>query len=228
MRSLMESNRPLTGPTLTDSPVVLALDVDGVLLDATRAGAGSWQSTLVDRFGIAHDDLREVFFARHWDDVVSGRAAIRPLLGAALLELGSAESADVVLAHWLETDFVADEAAVEAAGRWARSGVPVVLATNQEHERAAYLAARLGRLIPLSGVAHSAALGVTKDDPAFYPRARHHLGLAADTTVVFVDDTVENVRVSAAAGWRSVWCAGDGAWCAEVDTLLAEYASAHR
>jgi putative hydrolase of the HAD superfamily len=224
----MDSNRLITGPTLPDAPVVLALDVDGVLLDSSRGGAGSWQATLADRFGIAPDDLRDVFFARHWNDVVTGRAAIRPLLRDALVEMGSTVSADVVLTHWLASDFVVDDPAVEAAGCWARTGVPIVLATNQEHERAAYLAARLGRLLPLSGVAYSAALGVTKDDPAFYPLAHRHLGLAAAATVVFVDDSVENVQAAEAAGWRSVWCAGDGAWCAEVDAILADHAASHR
>ena len=105
---------------------------------------------------------------------------------------------------------------------------PISGSHTSSPKRAAYLVARLGRLFPLSGMAYSAELGVTKDDPAFYPRARRFLGVASDATVVFVDDSVENVQAAAAAGWRSVWCAGDGAWCAEVDALLADHAASRR
>jgi len=216
----MEPNRRPDRRPLGDAPVVLALDVDGVLLDATRGGAGSWQTTLTERFGIEPDALREAFFARHWADVVNGRAAIRPLLAAALAEIGSGEAAEVVLAHWFATDFVVDHAAIEAASGWAGSGVPIVLATNQEHERAAYLEARLGRLVPLSGIAHSAALGVTKDDPVFYDRARRHLGIAGDAAVVFVDDTIGNVHAATDAGWQAVLRGPGSGWRDEVDRML--------
>lgn len=219
----MQPNRRPAERSLATAPVVLALDVDGVLLDASRGGAGSWKTTLGERFGITPDALADAFFARHWADVVTGRAAIRPLLAAALTEIGSDEAADVVLAHWLATDFVVDHAAVGAVTRWTDAGVPIVLATNQEHERAAYLFTRLGRLLPLSGIAHSAALGVTKDDPDFYTRARRHLGITDDAAVVFVDDTIGNVHTATEAGWHAVWCGGDTTWCDEVDRLLAGF-----
>lgn len=206
---------------MSSAPLVLAMDVDGVLLDPSRGGRGPWKSTLGERFGITPDDLGRTFFARYWSDVVVGRSAVLPGLEAAMAELGEPASAAEVLEHWLATDFVVDERAVAIVRRWALDGIPVVLATNQEHERAAYLHERLGRLVDLSGMVYSAALGVTKDDVRFYERAAAALGLADAVTVVFVDDSPENVATATNAGWHGVLCAEDVDWVLEVNGLLA-------
>ena len=83
----------------------LALDVDGVLLDSDRGGAGHWSVELERKYGVSRAQLREHFFVPCWDDVVNGR---RP----------------ICIGH----------------------GIRVVLATNQENRRAAYLGEHLGKL----------------------------------------------------------------------------------
>lgn len=67
---------------------VLVLDVDGVLLDPTRAGRGGWQSALGEEHGLDPSLLDEVFFQRSWPDVIVGREPIEPALARALSELG--------------------------------------------------------------------------------------------------------------------------------------------
>ncbi len=65
---------------------VLALDVDGVLLDPDRGGRGHWSTELPDRFGISPDDLQSAFFTPFWADVVVGRRPIEDSLRIALGE----------------------------------------------------------------------------------------------------------------------------------------------
>jgi len=67
--------------------VVLALDVDGVLLDPTAGGRGGWSAVVAARYGVDARHLQSIFFARAWADVVVGRTAIEPALAAALEEL---------------------------------------------------------------------------------------------------------------------------------------------
>ena len=61
--------------------LTLALDVDGVLLDPDRNGAGHWTNELTARFGIERAQLRESFFMNSWDDVVNGRRSVEDGLG---------------------------------------------------------------------------------------------------------------------------------------------------
>lgn len=202
--------------------LILALDVDGVLLDPNRGGAGHWSSELELRHGITRSQLREAFFVRHWDDVVTGRLEIEEVLREALQQLGTSVDPESVLSCWFEADFFPVASAVALANRAAAAGVTVVLATNQEHRRATFLRERLGRLMPLADVLYSADLRHQKNERGFFERASERLGLRRDEgeRVVFVDDLHVNVETAKAAGWRGVYAGEGNEWVAQVDRVL--------
>lgn len=200
---------------------VLALDIDGVLLDPGRHGLGPWQSELASRFGVDADRLRAAFFEPAWPDVVVGRRAIEPALAAALDDLGWAVTVDQLLACWFEADLAVEREVVEAARSWAAEGARLVLVTNQEHRRASFLSHRLGAFLPISAMAYSAALGLLKSDPAFYPAASRTLGLQRDDTVVFVDDTADNVEAARRYGWSAVHFDKDGDWRGQITSAFS-------
>ncbi len=183
----------------------MALDVDGVLLDPGRGGRGPWQVAFSQQFGVDANLLDQAYFRRAWRDVIVGRLPIETTLSAAMQDLGWDIDVDDALSCWFEADFVVDSEVVDAANDWSRRGIRVVLATNQEIRRARYIEQRLATLIPLSGIAFSGALGILKDDPAFYAAAERQLGIAPDrTSVVFVDDTESNVEAARRHGWESL------------------------
>jgi putative hydrolase of the HAD superfamily len=204
--------------------VVLALDVDGVLLDPAGAGPGGWQQVVGERFGVDPGPLRRVFFARQWPDVVVGRTAVEPALGRALDELGWTMTVEELLGCWFEADFTLDLDVLDAVRGWADDGARLVLVTNQEHRRARYLQERLGALIPLGGMAYSAGLGRLKEDPAFYALASARLGLG-DGAVVLVDDAPGNVEAARRHGWAAVPFTKDGDWRAAIAAALSRAAS---
>ena len=70
--------------------LTLALDVDGVLLDPDRAGAGHWTTELERRHGITREQLQETFFDTYWSEILVGRRALEPALAASLTAIGSA------------------------------------------------------------------------------------------------------------------------------------------
>ena len=193
--------------------ITLALDVDGVLLDPDRAGAGHWSNELTAKFGITRDEFRRAFFMVVWDDVVNGRRPIEPALASALESIGSKATVEAVLACWFEADFVPVPAAIEFARRAAASGVRVVLVTNQEHRRARFLADRLGELIKLDGIVYSADVGVQKHEAKFFDVATKRLAITDGrrSDVLFVDDTVDNVRQASASGWTAIHADATGA-----------------
>ena len=99
----------------------------------------------------------------------------------------------------------------------------MVLATNQEHRRAAFLRRRLGADIELSDVIYSADLGCQKHDPTFFELASERLHLARDrrSSVLFVDDVEHNVDAARAAGWQAIHAPPGGGWIDEVEATLA-------
>jgi putative hydrolase of the HAD superfamily len=201
--------------------VVLALDVDGVLVDPTAGGRGGWCDVVSARYDVDAAQLQSIFFARAWADVIVGRTAIEPALAAALEELRWPMTAEVLLTCWFEADSVVDQEVVGAARSWADDGARIVLVTNQEHRRARFLAERLGASLPISAMAYSAALGCVKTDPAFFPAACRLAGIDEhDDSVVFVDDAPENVGAARRFGWTAVHFRPDDDWRTEIDTAL--------
>ncbi len=182
---------------------VLALDVDGVLLDPNRGGAGPWNTGLDDRFGISPTELHAEFFAQSWSDVIVGRLDVETALGEALTRLGSSASSEAVLDYWFEADFFVVESTVDLARRAIDAGIAVVLATNQEHRRAAYLQHRFGAMFALNDVYYSAGLGFQKHEPAFFTLATQRLDVPPED-IVFVDDHLHNVHEARRAGWSAV------------------------
>ncbi len=202
--------------------LTLALDVDGVLLDPDRHGEGHWTNELTARFGIERAQLRESFFMQSWDDVVNGRRTVEDGLGEALTRIGSAVDVESVLSCWFDADYAPIEETFDLARRAAAAGCGVVLATNQEHRRAAYLHQRIGATVPLERVIYSADVGCQKHDARFFETASDRLGLEADqrTSVVFVDDVMHNVEVARSSGWRAVHASADQPWRHDVAELL--------
>ena len=202
--------------------LTLALDVDGVLLDPDRNGDGHWTNELTTQFGIERAQLRESFFMQSWDDVVNGRRTVEDGLGEALARIGTTVDVESVLSCWFDADYAPIEETFDLAQRAAAAGCQVVLATNQEHRRAAYLNRRIGAAIPLKRVIYSADLGCQKHDPRFFEIASERLGVNLDerTSVVFVDDVTHNVEVARSSGWRAVHASADQPWRHEVAELL--------
>ena len=205
---------------------ILALDVDGVLLDPDRGGAGHWTVEMERSFGLTRPQFRDAFFMRSWDDVVNGRRPVEDGVGAALADLGADVDVEEFLRVWFEADFVLIDETVALACQAGDAGCQVVLATNQEHRRASFLGERLGAMMPIDDVLYSADLGVQKHEAAFFELASARLGVASNqrVDVVFVDDAAHNVDQARAAGWRAVHAApGEpvDVWITEVERLLA-------
>ncbi len=204
---------------------ILALDVDGVLLDPERAGAGHWTDEMEREFGISRPQFRAAFFMRSWDDVINGRRQIEDGVAQALADIGADVAVEDVLRVWFEADFAPIDAAIALARRAGDGGCRVVLATNQEHRRAAFLRDRLRAVMPIDDVLYSADLGVQKHEAAFFELGSARLGVGAEQRgdVVFVDDVEHNVEQARHAGWQAVHATpgrDPAEWIADVEQLL--------
>jgi putative hydrolase of the HAD superfamily len=209
--------------------VVLALDVDGVILNDALGGSTRWKSIFGEKFGVNADLLRAEFFGRAWSRVIRGQLLIEPALEEAITALGWTMTADQVLNIWFEADYFPDNEVVATAIGWVQQGARLVLVTNQEHRRAEFLKLRLSEILPLSGFVYSAAIGFVKEEREFYPIADTQLGTSglADA-VVFVDDTFENVEAARSHGWRGIHFEKSTAWQSTIDYSLQQAALSRR
>ncbi|WP_226573346.1 HAD family hydrolase [Acuticoccus sediminis] len=186
----------------------LMLDVDGVVVNGRPGDGGSWATDIERDLGISPDALQSVFFAPHWDAIVTGRADLGDVLEACLPALSRSVTAADVIDYWFARDSAVDEAVLGDCDALRAGGTRIALATNQDHRRAAYLMDRLGLGRHVDAMVHSAALGARKPDRAFFDAAAVSVG-ADPGDLVLVDDTARNVDAAREAGWRAIhWTKG--------------------
>src|SRR5665213_2295424 len=117
--------------------VVLALDVDGVLLDSTNDERDHWLTQFSRRFGVDAEELRDAFFFRRWPDIIVGRRSVEAGLVDVFSELEWDIDVEDALSNWFDADFFVNDEVVSAVNEWASQGARVVLATDQERRRVA-------------------------------------------------------------------------------------------
>ena len=176
------------------------VDVDGVLV---RPKSGRWDRNLELDLGLSPQRLEAEFFGRHWDDVVHGRAALEAKLQPVLQRIAPKIPVRELIDYWFRMDAELDLDLISELKVLRASGVGLHLATNQEHERAAYLWRNLGLSLVFSAIHYSAQLGWTKPSPEFYAAVVERTGIEP-AGLTLLDDRMENVLAAREAGWRSL------------------------
>ncbi|MEM6588484.1 MAG: HAD-IA family hydrolase [Pseudomonadota bacterium] len=188
------------------------LDVDGVLVSGHSNGEILWTSSLAQDLGIEPDNLVGEFFSKGWLDVVTGRERLEPVLQAALDRMGADLSAETLIAYWFENDERLVAAVIEDCQKLREAGLTILLATNQEHCRAAYLMQDLGLERVVDGIVYSAQAGAQKPARAFFDYAMGRTGAPAGAHLL-VDDTLANVDAARRVGWHGhPWTGADRLW----------------
>ncbi|NIJ42453.1 putative hydrolase of the HAD superfamily [Parvibaculum indicum] len=186
----------------------LMLDVDGVVVTGRPEDGLSWATDIERDLGIAPDALRDIFFAPHWTDIVTGRKPLLDTLHTCLPALAPSLTAQAFIDYWFEKDSRIDRAVLAACDALRGRGVRVFLATNQEHLRAAHLMDRLALRPHVDGMIYSADIAARKPDRAFFDAAERISG-AAPHDILLVDDTKANIDAALAAGWNAAhWAPG--------------------
>lgn len=186
----------------------LLVDVDGVLVRGRPADGKPWASGLEADLGLRPADLHAAFFARHWEEIVLGRAGLIDRLSEALREIAPHLTAEGLIAYWFEQDSRLDRALLDELAAERAAGREIHLATNQEHLRADFLMRTLGLAPHVDGMHYSAALGCRKPDPAFFLAVAGRLGRPPGE-LLLIDDTPENLEGARAAGCRAVPWTGE-------------------
>lgn len=186
----------------------LMLDVDGVLVTGRPADGLRWDHRLFEDIGLPSDILGREFFALDWDDIVTGRKDLLPTLSGALRAIGTQVSAEDLVHYWFDMDSRIEETVLADCRAARRQGLPIYLATNQEHMRASYLMQTMKLSQEVDGIVYSAQAGCRKPQPEFFAYAAEVSGFAPQD-LLLIDDTGANVETARKAGWQAVHWTGD-------------------
>lgn len=178
----------------------LMVDVDGVVVRHQKPGH-RWDADLEADLGVKPSDLQRVFFEPHFKAIARGLEPIEPRLTQALAQIAPTVTTEALMAYWFEKDSALDYVLLDALATYRARGLKLHLATVQEHRRAGYLWSALGLQDRFDGLQHSAAVGHTKPEQAYYAAVEARTGFTPDE-LLLIDDSARNVEAAIAAGWQ--------------------------
>ncbi|MBE6480855.1 MAG: HAD family hydrolase [Actinomyces ruminicola] len=188
------SPAPPAIPALGTSPVRAVLfDADGVL----QLIGTPWDQALTAGGG-------EVFCRRLLAEegpALRGHEDLRTLLERLAGELSLGATVEQLLELWWQA--TPDPLAWQVVRDLRTAGYTTVLATNQQHERRAWMRSALGYDGLCDVDAYSCTLGVAKPSPDYFHTVLELVGVRPQEAL-FVDDNAANIAQAAALGIRTV------------------------
>ncbi len=182
-------------------------DVDGVLIHGFHADPEfrlRWDENLKRDFGIDINVLTQVFFRGPFQDVIIGKRDLYDAIKEVSPKIGYDGDPQILVDYWFENDRNLSTQVMQVVEKLSRSDeIELYIATNQEPNRARYLWEEVGFKSHFRKMFYSAALGCVKADPNYFRQINKELGISPEDTVVFFDDTEENVHVAISEGWRA-------------------------
>ncbi len=178
------------------------LDVEGVLVDGRPDDGRTWTFSLESDLGIAPEILFNEFFAIHWEKVVVGESDLMDALSESLAKASIPVKAEDLVTYWFEMDSRVVRSVLDDCKVAKQQGIPLYLATNQEHNRASYLMETMGLNSVVNGIVYSAQAGCQKPQSEFFAFASRAVGFRP-SELLLVDDTVANVEGARKAGWEA-------------------------
>ena len=181
---------------------VLMMDVDGVLVHGRPEDGRHWSASIEADLGLRAGDLQREFFEVHWENVVLGRVLLADCLSPVLDKIAPHLTPEEFITYWFERDSRLDRELLQELAVVRSTGIPIYLATNQEHRRARHLMETLGLAEHVDGIHYSAHLGAKKPSHDFFDRVASTMNFPANE-LLLVDDTLDNIRAAEAAGWKA-------------------------
>lgn len=179
---------------------ILMVDVDGVVVRSHPVG---WARDLQADLGLSPAVLYAEFFDVHWAEIAVGRASLPARLGPVLERVAPHLTARGLMDYWFQRDADLDAAFLAQLEPLRNTGVDLHLATNQEHERAAFLWKTLGLRDHFTAMHYSADVGRAKPDLGFFDAVAARTGLLS-SELTLVDDRPGNVAAAREAGWSGL------------------------
>ncbi len=191
----------LTHPGQMPQIEVVAWDFDGVLNRHVIDGRFIWADSFEADIGLPLQGFIAAVFA-DFDPVMTGREDLRDRVARWASSAGYAPGADAFLSYWFAKDAWPDPEALTLMDQLSARGVRQVIATNNEHRRAAYIESEMGFASRVERIFASGRMGVAKPSLAFFRILQGDLKVPPDR-ILLLDDRADNVAAAQSCGWRA-------------------------
>ncbi|TDW81556.1 putative hydrolase of the HAD superfamily [Kribbella pratensis] len=177
------------------SPSAVLFDADGVVQRPDR----DWWSQLTSFVGSDGEAFVADLMVAEKPALI-GKVDFRDALADVLRRWNSPASVDEALEPW--SWFVAEPEVIALIQSLRSAGIGCHLATNQHAYRRAIMQDERGYGEWFDQTFYSCDVGLAKPDPAYFRAILGSLGLPA-SSVLFIDDNVDNVAGAASVGLRA-------------------------
>lgn len=164
----------------------LVLDADGVLIHGKTFSERLARDYEVDR------DKEKEFFTGKFQECLVGKADLKESIAPYLASFGWKGTVDELLDYWFAEEYILNKELIEYVGALRKSGVRVVLATNQEKYRTQYMLDHMGFGGVFDKIYSSAHLGLKKPAVEFFAHLVEDMQVGKDQ-VLFWDDDQGNI-----------------------------------
>jgi len=164
----------------------LILDADGVLIHGKTFSERLSRDYDVDRA------KEKEFFTGKFQECLVGKADLKDSIAPYLASFGWKGTVDELLDYWFSEEYILNKELMEYVGTLRKSGVRVVLATNQEKYRTQYMLDHMGFDGLFDKIYSSAHLGLKKPAIEFFAHVVEDMQVNKDQ-VLFWDDDQRNI-----------------------------------
>lgn len=165
----------------------LILDADGVLINGKTFSERLARDYDVDR------DKEKEFFTGKFQECLVGKADLKESIAPYLASFGWKGTVDELLEYWFAEEYILNKELIAYVARLRKSGVRVVLATNQEKYRTQYMLEHMGFDGAFDKVYSSAHLGLKKPAIEFFAHVVQDMQVSKNE-VLFWDDDQRNIN----------------------------------
>lgn len=179
---------------------LIAWDFDGVLNKGHQGGFDAWQAEFEADLGVSAAVFTDFIFSDgKFNAVLNGERDLLDLLTDYTKTHAVPHAPEAVLDYWLAKDAVVD---TQVLGWLTACPIQGVIATNNEHRRAAHMWETMGFKAHMAMIFASGPLGVKKPDGRFFAAIEEWSGLAP-ADILLIDDAEKNIHAARARGWQT-------------------------
>jgi putative hydrolase of the HAD superfamily len=179
---------------------LIAWDFDGVLNKGHQGGFDAWQAEFEADLGVSAAVFTDFIFSDgKFNAVLNGERDLLDLLTDYTKTHAVPHAPEAVLDYWLAKDAIVD---TQVLGWLTACPIQGVIATNNEHRRAAHMWETMGFKAHMAMIFASGPLGVKKPDGRFFAAIEEWSGLAP-ADILLIDDAEKNIHAARARGWQT-------------------------
>lgn len=198
---------------------VIAWDFDGVINQSKIDGKIVWAKDFEKDTNLSLDIFEQYIFGEDFKNVLRGDDTLQSRLDRWASSVGYKGDIAAIVQYWFSRDTNLDQKILRCMHWLQKNRIEQVIATNNEIQRAHYIAVmpQLGPFV--ANVFCSAQFGALKPEPEFFEGIQEEMKLLPENFVL-IDDSDVNVFAAQKLGWQGIFYSAGTDIRFEIESML--------